>query len=290
MNARYRRFAVVIAALVGLSFLLAACGDDNKSDTTASTTATVKAVVALPANLKGKPIVVATDASYAPSESFDKDGKTIIGFDADLAKAIGQKLGVPIELKNAGFDGIIPGLAAGKYNLGMSSFTDNKERQKTVDFVDYFTAGSSFYVKAQGGPDIKTVADLCNQKVAVEKGTVQADDAAAQAKKCKVDVQVFPDQNGANLALQSGRATVAMADSPVAAYAVKQSNGMFKLSGVSYDSAPYGIAIPKNSGLLTPVQKAVQSLMDDGTYKKILTQWGVQAGAITQAKTNGGTS
>jgi polar amino acid transport system substrate-binding protein len=294
MTARFRRFAVVIAACVAAAMLLAACGssDSTTSSSTPKVTATTPSgsTIALPAKYKGKTIVVATDASYAPSESFDKDGKTIIGFDVDLANAIGKQLGVPVDVKNASFDGIIPGLAAGKYGIGMSSFTDNKEREKTVDFVTYFTAGSSFYVKAQGGPTINTVADLCGHTVAVEKGTVQADDAAAQAKKCKMTVSVFPDQNGANLALQSGRADVAMADSPVAAYAVKQSNGQFKLSGSSYDDAPYGIAIPKNSGLAVPIQKAVQALIDNGQYKQILDKWGVEAGAIPTAQVNAATS
>ena len=94
----------------------------------------------------------------------------------------------------------------------MSSFTDTKAREKVVDFVTYFSAGTSFYVKAQGGPAINSLADLCGHTVAVERGTTQADDATAQGAKCKkagksgVTVNVYPDQNGANLALSSGRA------------------------------------------------------------------------------------
>jgi len=105
-----------------------------------------------------------------------------------------------------------------------------------------------------------------------------------------VTVLTFPDQNGANLALSSGRAEVVMADSPVAAYAVKQSGGQFKLSGTTYGTAPYGIAIPKNSGLAKPVLAAVTKLIADGQYKKILTTWGVQDGAITTPVINGATS
>ena len=74
----------------------------------------------------------------------------MVGLDADLAAALGQVLGLKINMINATFDTIIPGLVSGKYNLGMSSFTDTKERQKTVDFVStYYVAGTSFYVKAQ---------------------------------------------------------------------------------------------------------------------------------------------
>jgi polar amino acid transport system substrate-binding protein len=162
--------------------------------------------------------------------------------------------------------------------------------------VTYFSAGTSFYVKAQGGPNITGLQDLCGKTVAVEKGTTQADDATAQGKKCTsagkpgVKVLVYPDQNGANLALSSGRAQVGMADSPVAAYQVKQSNGQFKLTGQPYGTAPYGIAIPKSNGMAKPVLDALKAVMADGTYKQILAKWGISAGAITDPVINGAQS
>ncbi len=216
--------------------------------------------------------------------------------DPDLGKALGAVMGVKVKFVNTTFDGIIPGLAAGKFDVGMASFTDTKERQKVVDFVTYFEAGTSFYVKASGGPTINSLADLCGHSVGVERGTTQADDSTAQNGKCKsagksgVKVSVYPDQNAANLSISSGRAQVGMADSPVAAYIVKQSNGQFKLTGKSYNTAPYGIAIPKGSGLTKPFLGALKALMSDGTYKAILTKWGVEDGAITNPKINGAIS
>jgi polar amino acid transport system substrate-binding protein len=124
----------------------------------------------------------------------------------------------------------------------------------------------------------------------VEKGTTQQADVEKQQKKCQVKLQTFPDQNGANLALSSGRAEVGMADSPVAAYQVKKSNGQFKLSGQPYGTAPYGIAIPKDSGLQKPVLAAMKALQKDGTYMKILKKWGVQAGAIKNPQINAAVS
>ena len=166
----------------------------------------------------------------------------------------------------------------------MSSFTDTKAREKVVDFVTYFSAGTSFYVKTDGGPAITGLSDLCGHTVAVEKGTTQETDATAQSVKCKaagkkgVNVLTFPDQNGANLALTSGRAQVGMADSPVAAYQVKQSNGQFKLVGQPYGTAPYGIAIPKGNGMAQPILDALKELMANGTYNAILTKWGIASG------------
>src|SRR3954452_5609372 len=178
--------AVLAAAALGLS----ACGDDNdSSSSSADTTATAsKAVAEVPAAIKDKGTpTVAADATYAPNEFIDTNGKKVVGMDADLADAIAASLGLKAKVVNATFDAIIPGLAAHKYDLGMSSFTDTKEREQTVDFVTYFTAGTSFYVQSDGGPVVNGLADLCGKKVAVEKGTTQADDAAAHRKRCASD-------------------------------------------------------------------------------------------------------
>jgi polar amino acid transport system substrate-binding protein len=239
---------------------------------------------------------VAADASYAPNEFIGPDGHTVVGMDADLAKALAAVMGLKANVVNQTFDSIIPGLASGKYDLGASSFTDTKAREKTVDFVDYFQAGTSFFTKASGGTAVSGLSDLCGKTVSVEKGTTEQTDATAQGAKCKksgkpgVTVLAFPDQNGANLALASGRAQVSMADSPVASYQVKKSNGAFKITGQTYGTAPYGLAIPKKSGLAPAVLAAVQAVMKDGTYSSILSKWGVQAGAISKPAINGATS
>jgi polar amino acid transport system substrate-binding protein len=303
MKTQHLRLAAVLATSALAASGLAACGsdDDSSSSTStpaaASTTAAATPTIDVPAAIKSKgTLTVAADASYAPNEFIGDDGKSVEGADVDLANAIGKALGLKVSVKNAGFDSIIPGLAAKKYDLGMSSFTDTKEREQTVDFVTYFNAGTSFYTKANGGTDVNGLDDLCGKTVAVEKGTTQADDSTAQGKKCKaagkgdVKVSTFPDQNGANLAIQSGRAQIGMADSPVAAYQVKKSGGQFKLVGTPYGEAPYGIAIPKNSGLAQPVLDAVKQLITDGQYKQILTKWGIQDGAISDPVINGATS
>jgi polar amino acid transport system substrate-binding protein len=286
---------------------IAGCGSSNKTSSTSSTTSSAttsktpakdaKVAALVPAVIKSSgTLSVAADASYAPNEFVGSNGKTVEGMDADLAKALASVMGLKAAVKNQTFDSIIPGLAAKKYDLGMSSFTDTKARQKVVDFVTYFSAGTSFYTKAQGGPTVNGLADLCGLKVAVEKGTTQQADATAQSKKCTaagkkpVTVSVFPDQNGANLAISSGRAQVGMADSPVADYQVKQSNGQFKLTGTPYGTAPYGIAMNKQSGLDRAVLAGIKTLMSDGDYKTILNRWGIESGAISNPVINGATS
>ncbi|MEO6822847.1 MAG: ABC transporter substrate-binding protein, partial [Candidatus Nanopelagicales bacterium] len=262
---------------------------------TATKHATIAATVPAAISSKGT-LTVAADASYAPNEFFDTDGTTVIGMDADLAKALAQVMGLTANVVNVGFDSIIPGLASGKYDLGMSSFTDTKVREQTVDFVTYFSAGTSFFIKVGSGVTVNTLADLCGLKVGVEKATTQLTDATAQSAKCTasgkaaVDVQAFPDQNSANLALSSGRVQVGMADSPVVDYQVKQSNGQFQVSGQPYGTAPYGIAIPKTTGMTQPVLAAMKNLIASGVYLNIMTKWGVQEGAITTPVVNGAVS
>lgn len=255
----------------------------------------------VPANITadGK-IVVATDAAYAPNEYTLEGSDEIIGMDVDLGKAIGKVLGVEVEFVNASFDGILAGIQANRYELGMSSFTDTKEREQTVDFVTYFEAGTSTMVRKCNPKNIKTIEDLCGKKVGAENGTTQLDQLTTEdaegsvVKACKDAgkdapvAQGFPKQTDVNAALAANRIDAYMADSPVVDYAVKKTGEAFEKAGEDTDSAPYGIAVPKGAGTFAQaLQGAVQKLIDDGTYEEILDNWGTSGGAITEAKVNG---
>jgi polar amino acid transport system substrate-binding protein len=293
MRGKRQRVFTAAAAAIAVVAVGVGCGSSGTSSSggkTANLVATPgiseqvnkKIAAEVPSAAKSKgTLVVAADATYPPNEFIKPNSNTVIGMDADLGKALAQIMGLSADVKNVTFNAILPGLAAHKYDLGMSSFTVTQEREKEVDFVSYAIAGTSFYVKASGGPNIGTIADLCGEKVAVEKGTIQADQATAQSKKCKaagkpaVSLTTYPDQNGANLAISSGRSDVGMADSPPAAYIVEQSNGQFKLTGKPYGEAVYGIAMAKDTGLAKPVLDAVKQVMSDGTYDKIFSYWGL---------------
>jgi polar amino acid transport system substrate-binding protein len=296
-----------LVARVGVPMLtilaLAGCGSSSKSSTAttagapAPSSANAAIVAQVPAAIKSKGTLnIASEAQYAPNEFIAPDGHTIIGMDADLLKALGDVMGLKVNLINSNFETIIPGLAAGRYDVGVSSFTDTKEREKTVDFVTYYSAGVSFYAKSSASIGVTKISDLCGKTVAVEKGTTELEEATKQSATCTkegkkaVNVLSFPGQNPVNLAIASGRAELGMVDSPVAAYQIKKTGGQFKLVGQSYGFAPYGIAIPKNSGLAAPMLAALKTLMANGTYRQILTKWGIEAGAISTPKINGAIS
>ncbi len=281
---------VLIAAL--------AAGAVFASTSSAATSVDKAAAALVPASIKAKgTVIVAADASYAPNEFIGPDGHTVIGMDADLANAIFPLLGLKVKVVNAVFGTIIAGLESGKYDVGMSSFTDTKLREKQVNFVDYFSAGTSFFEKSSGGPKVTNLASICGLTVSVEAGTTELTDATNEKAICTKsgkkadDVLSFPTQTAANLALKSGRAQVSMADSPVAGYQVAQSHGAFKLVGQSYGVSPYGIAVPKQDGTLDKaILAALKDLDANGQYAAILKKWGLQSGSDTHPALNGATS
>ena len=296
-----------LVARVGVPALallaLAGCGSSKTSSTasTSTTTPSVPAVNAsiaaqVPAAIKSKGTLnVATEAEYAPNEFVAPDGHTIIGMDPDLVTALAAVMGLKVHLINSTFEAIIPGLAAGRYDLGASSFTDTKEREKTVDFVTYLSVGQAFLSKANGGPQLNTLSELCGHTVSVEKGTVELEEAEKQNKKCKtegkkqIQLLVFSGQNDANLALASGRSEIDYADSPVIAYQVRKL-GVSVRSSPTFGAAPYGLALPKGNGMAKPVLEALKVLMSDGTYTAILKKWELQSAAINNPQINGAQS
>jgi polar amino acid transport system substrate-binding protein len=281
---RVRQTLVVtgIASLVLASTVVA-----GASSTSGKYNAADAALV--PSAYKGTTLQVATDATYAPDESMN--GTTMVGFDIDLLKAVATTLKISIHENNVTFDNILAGIDSGKYQIGNSSFTDEKSREKQVNFVDYFQAGEGVYAKSSSTVKFTGLMSLCGLNVAVESGTSEQQDAVSTAKKCpaskKLTVSPFPTQTEANLAVSSGHSSVGFLDSQVAGYVVSTSKGAFKLVGNAIEVAPYGIATPKTTtgkGLAKAIQAAVKTLIANGTYAEILAKWGVSAGAIPTSK------
>jgi polar amino acid transport system substrate-binding protein len=243
----------------------------------------------VPATYKNTTLQVATDATYPPDESMS--GTTMVGFDVDLMAAIAKTLGVKYKENNITFDDIIGGIKAGKYVIGNSSFTDEKSREKSVNFVDYFQAGEGVYALSTSTATFKGLSSFCGMKVAVETGTTEQTDANSEVSKCpaskKLTVRTFPTQTEANAAVLSGQANFGFVDSQVAGYIVSLAGGKFKLVGSAIEVAPYGIATPKTASgqkLALAIQAAIKTLIANGTYRAILAKYGVTAGALPTSK------
>ena len=310
MEAKKSLKAVAACALsVAMLFAGAACGTSDGSDDAASSDSGSKSseltgydvssvqkdddiAKLLPDYVtKDGKLTIGTNPSYAPAEFLDADGKTQIGYDMDLAHALGNIFGLKTEIVSSNFDTIIPAIGT-KYDLGIAAFTITKERMQSVDFVSYFTAGMGYAVAA-GNPKNVDENDLCGLNVAVETGTVEEDAINKTAKQCKADgkkditIQSSKQQTDATTAVVTGKADVFFADSPVVGYAIAQTEGQLEQLGKDFDSVPNAIAIKKGDSQTTEaVQKAMQKLMDDGTYTKILQHWGVESGALDKAEIN----
>ncbi|CAL9306242.1 MULTISPECIES: ABC transporter substrate-binding protein [unclassified Streptomyces] len=311
---RASRTVAVAATAVAGAMLLTACGDQTQNgasekETKGSAVASAPLADKLPKDIRDKGVIkVGSDIAYAPVEFKDKDGKTV-GIDPDLADAMGKQLGVKFQFENGTFDTLITGLRAKRYDIAMSAMTDTKDRQQGidsetkkkvgegVDFVDYFNAGVSIYTKKGDDKGIKSWADLCGKKIVVQRGTVSEDLAKSESKKCvdgkkpAITIEAFDTDQLAQTRLRAGGADAGSSDFPVAAYTVKTSGGGndFQIVGEQVEAAPYGIAVAKNNTQLRDaIKAALDAIIANGEYKKVLDKWGVAQGAVTEAKINGG--
>jgi polar amino acid transport system substrate-binding protein len=310
------RLTAVAAVAVAGTLVLTGCGDQTDDDSSAGgsspsagstaspSTAAAPLFAKLPKKYQDSGVIkVGTDASYAPMEQTE-NGR-IVGIDPDLADALAKQLGVKFEFTNGKFDGLITSLYTGRADIVMSAMSDTKVRQeglddkgkkvgKGVDFVDYYTSGSSILVKKGNPKGIKTLNDLCGQKVAVQRGTIYED----AFKKLKTDcggkglsVQAFDTDAEAQTRVRAGGAVADLNDTPVAAYIAQKSGGGndFEVAGAPADAGPFGIALGKdNTELRDALKAAMEAIIADGSYTKVLEKWNASTGAISQVAVNGG--
>ncbi|AWT45436.1 MULTISPECIES: ABC transporter substrate-binding protein [Streptomyces] len=308
--ARSRLAAVGSIAVAG-ALLLTGCGDqtDNGSDSGSDTSSSTAPLASkLPADIRKAGVIkVGSDIAYPPVE-FMQSGKAT-GIDPDIAEALGKQLGVKFDFQNGKFAQLIVGLQSNRFNVVMSAMNDTKDRQNGidsdtgkkvgngVDFVDYFTAGTSILVQKGNPKGIKTLDDLCGQVVALQQGTTSEGIAKKQNDKCKKDgkkgitLQTFDTDPEALLRLKQGASVADLNDFPVAAYNAKTSGGGkdFEVVGEQIEAGPYGIGVSKgNTQLRDAIKAALDAIIKNGEYQKILEKWNVTDGAVTEAKINGG--
>jgi polar amino acid transport system substrate-binding protein len=245
-------------------------------------------------------LTICSDLPYPPQEYFDPNGDPI-GADIEIGGEIAARLGLKESIQNTVFDTIAAALLAGKCDLIMSSYDIRPDRLSQFNMIPYFKSGQAFVV-AKGNPEnIKATADLCGKAVGVESGTSEldhlngtgsykpADGLIAQcvaAGKAKIDVKPFAHDSDALLSLQSNKVSAYFTDLPVAAYYVKQQPDLYEVT-LNLNPVTQGIALSKDSSkakLEAGVKAALESMMADGSYLKILSKYNLQAGAL--ASTN----
>jgi polar amino acid transport system substrate-binding protein len=294
------RNPLLVAGAIVLAVSLSSCAgtsDASSGDTSLATDSALPvneaARALLPESIRaGGVLRVASDPTYAPFEYFDTDNKTMIGWDVDLTDAVGASLGLKVEHVPASFDTILPGLASGKYDMAASFFSVTPEREKIVDFVQYIKSGSGVAV-LKGNPNNVTMdpMTMCGRRIAGQKGSIQSMEIlpafstqCSEAGQQPIDVQNFPSQSDANLALVSGRIDGVVADSVTLGYQAKQANGKFELAeGEEYKPEPIGLALSKTSGLKPAVTEAVRDVITSSHYPAISEKWGVPNSVLVTA-------
>ena len=289
---RLRLTAVLAAALAAT----AACGGAPDAAGGSTTTAHDAALAAsLPADVRSAGVLrLATDAAYPPANTFAPDGRTVVGFEPDLAAALGRVLGVRVEFVVTDFADALPDMNAGKVDGVMAAMTDTPERQAEADFVDYFSAGTSLLVQRGNPHSVVDLAGLCGKVVAVEEGTTQVDFLASASRGCAtpIDVRTFPTSSEALLELRTGRAAAVPTDYPPATHLTTdpRTRAHFQLaSTVQYEPGFYGIAVPKDRpALRDALRGALDRVIESGEYKQVLEEWDVEGGAIEPGAVNAG--
>jgi polar amino acid transport system substrate-binding protein len=246
----------------------------------------------LPADIKSKgKLVFATDPTDPPFQFFS-EGNNLIGAEIDLANAVGKVLGVKVEFVTSGFSAIIPGVEAGRFDASVSAFASTTARQKIVDFVTYFNSSRAFLYRKGTLPNIKTEEDLCGLKVGIPAGTTMATAIVGLSTNCTtagkaaIAYSLYPDQATTVLAVRSGRADLTILSAHVSSWWQQNGDGAFEVLLRPTQGADFNGMVVRKGGLATVVQKAVQQLMDDGTFVTIFTKWNIEKLARTKAEIN----
>ncbi len=251
-----KKFLCILLAVAMLAVTFVACSkntDDgnNAADETAKET-----------------LVMATNAEFPPYEFHE--GDAIVGIDAEVAQAIADKLGMELKIEDVAFDSIIPGVQAGKYDMGMAGMTVTDERLESVNFSTSYAKGVQVVIVKEGS-DIKTVDDVADKKIGVQTSTTG--DIYATDDFGEENVTKFDNGAVAVQALLQGKVDCVIIDNEPAKSYVAANEGL-KILDTEYVEEDYAICFNKNdTGLQEKVNKALEELIADGTVDKIVGKY-----------------
>ncbi len=244
-----------------------------------------------PRAAEARTFTLAVSLGSPPDDFRDAKGETV-GWEIDIMRAATQALGLQLDIRPTTFDSLIPGLQAKRFDGATGQMGVTNAREKVVDMVGTLTGNELF--AALAGSDLKVdgLDDLCGVAVGTTRGSREMVFAEDHQPKCAasgrkpINALAFSDGNGAAEALMSRRVNLYWLGSTAISYFVAQSRGRTKVVGSYTDMSYLGVALPKGSDLAAPLQAAIQHLIDDGTYGKIVAKWGLESNAVKQAPLN----
>ena len=295
--------ALVIALLLLAGSVVAGCGGGSTASTSSASPAATGAASSLNSMLpdairQAGEIKVGVNGIYPPMEYKDTSTNQLVGVDIDLANEIGKRLGVTMSYDDQQFDQLINSITTGRDDMVLSGMSDTVERQKTLDFVDYFNSGTQAFTTKDFSGEIKTLEDLSGKTLAVSASTDfyttmekwSKDNLEAQGKP-GIKMLGVDSEATARLQMKQGRAQASAISPEVLGYMEKQTPGEWVPVGEMLAPAPYGIAFNKDSTQLRDaVQAALKAMIADGSYKTILDNWNCGQAAVQEPTVNGSTS
>jgi polar amino acid transport system substrate-binding protein len=293
---RLARMGMVAALLLGTP----ACGRlEQLADPTVATPAgesvptldvSANAVALLPNSVTSRRVLRVAIPTNEPPTQFYKEGtRYLTGVNPDIARLIGEALGLEVEIKVVNFDSIIPGMAAGRYDMTVSSMTPTDKRIAVIDFVDYMQIGNAIVV-AKGQPRLTQEA-LCGRRVGVLIGSYQLttnipdyDQKCVASGQPPIDAAQFQDTRQAISALTSARLDAVLADSPILEFATTQDPDV--VISENYDFTPVAVGVTKEPPLVNAVAAALDTVITSGAYHEVLQKYGLLSATITQPRVN----
>ncbi|MGF7160877.1 polar amino acid transport system substrate-binding protein [Rhodoligotrophos appendicifer] len=235
-------------------------------------------------------ITAVYDPQYPPSYYIDENNK-MVGYVLDFQHAIATKLGIPVKEEQAKFSGIVAGILGGRYDF--SAFHDTPERREKMDIADITRTGTSVMVRA-GNPDGLDLYELCGHKIGATQGGAQYLELLPKLQaKCtekgepEIEVSVFAGPNEGSLAVKTGRIQGWLDGAPYIGYIIKNSNNEFEKTATSDVTGVSGFAFRKGDPMAPLFKQALQSMIDDGSYQKLMAEWKIPELALEKALING---
>jgi polar amino acid transport system substrate-binding protein len=233
---------------------------------------------------------VGSQQSFPPVEFLESSSRgDPSGVSVDLLQEIGRRLGRRIQFVHADYSALIPGLRAGRFDMVSGGMSDTPEREEQVDFVNYLMSGGSILARQSDRSKYSTIDDFCGRKLAtllgsrvIMEGVEAASARCVQRKLEPIDVAMFPSATDARTQLDVGRVDGYLGDLPALIYMVQTSPADYHIVGGRYVLVPYVISwgFPKGSALTHQIRDAAQGMLEDGTYRSILSKWGLPESAL----------
>ena len=277
-----KKFAMLLAALLLMMTVFAACGESKDAASGASQPGGAASSSEAAGEESAQPadtgdgdntLVMATNAFFEPYEYYE--GDDIVGIDAEVGKAIADKLGMDFEISDVDFDAIIPNVQSGKASMGMAGMTVTEDRQKNVNFTRSYATAVQVVIVPEGS-DIAAIDDMAGKKIGVQQGTTGDIYCSAPVEEDgfgEENVTRYNKGTDAVMALLSGKVDCVVIDNEPAKAFVAANEGL-KILDTAYAEEQYAICIAKdNEELLEKVDTALGELIDDGTVQKIVDKY-----------------